>query len=63
VAQPPSVRREILSGALLIVTFVFQVARVDGLSMEPTLKGHDRLIVNRLTYRGVPDSQVARPLL
>jgi signal peptidase I len=61
VAQPASVRLEILSGlqtlasggayALLIVTFVFQVARVGGLSMEPTLKDHDRLIVNRLTYR------------
>jgi signal peptidase I len=56
-----SIWREVLSGvqtlasggayALLIVTFVFQVARVDGLSMEPTLKDHDRLIVNRLTYR------------
>ena len=32
--------------ATLIVTFGFQVARVDGLSMAPTLEDHDRLIVN-----------------
>lgn len=36
--------------ATLIVTFGFQVARVDGLSMAPTLEDHDRLIVNKLTY-------------
>ena len=51
---------EILSGvqtlvsaavyATLIVTFVVQVARVDGLSMAPTLEDHDRLIVNKLVY-------------
>ena len=53
--------REILAGvqtlvsaavyATLIVTFGFQVARVDGLSMAPTLEDHDRLIVNKLVYR------------
>ncbi len=53
-------RREIVSGvqtlvsaavyATLIVTFGFQVARVDGLSMAPTLEDHDRLIVNKLVY-------------
>jgi signal peptidase I len=37
--------------ATLIVTFGFQVARVDGLSMAPTLQDHDRLIVNKLIYR------------
>jgi len=52
--------REIVSGlqtlvsaavyATLIVTFGFQVARVDGLSMAPTLGDHDRLIVNKLVY-------------
>ncbi len=52
--------RELLSGAqtlmsaavyaTLIVTFGFQVARVDGLSMAPTLEDHDRLIVNKLVY-------------
>jgi signal peptidase I len=52
--------REILSGvqtlfsaavyATLIVTFGFQVARVDGLSMAPTLEDRDRLIVNKLVY-------------
>ncbi len=36
--------------ATLIVTFGFQVARVDGLSMSPTLEDHDRLIVNKLVY-------------
>jgi len=36
--------------ATVIVTFGFQVARVDGLSMAPTLEDHDRLIVNKLVY-------------
>ncbi|MDR1990860.1 MAG: signal peptidase I [Acidobacteriaceae bacterium] len=36
--------------ATLIVTFGFQIARVDGLSMEPTLEDRDRLIVNKLVY-------------
>src|SRR5438128_614213 len=54
------VGREIVSGlqtlvsaavyATLIVTFGFQVSRVDGLSMAPTLEDHDRLIVNKLVY-------------
>jgi signal peptidase I len=66
VAEPPAgttwrrVGAEVLSGvqtlfsaavyATLIVTFCFQVARVDGLSMAPTLQDHDRLIVNKLVY-------------
>ena len=37
--------------ATLIVTFVGQVARVDGQSMAPTLQDHDRLIVNKVAYR------------
>jgi signal peptidase I len=37
--------------ATLIVTFGFQVARVDGQSMAPTLEDQDRLIVNKLAYR------------
>jgi hypothetical protein len=36
--------------ATLIVTFGFQVARVDGMSMAPTLEDHDRLIVDKLVY-------------
>ena len=36
--------------ATIIVTFGFQVARVDGESMTPTLENHDRLIVNKLVY-------------
>ena len=37
--------------AALIVTFGFQVARVEGQSMAPTLADQDRLIVNKLEYR------------
>jgi signal peptidase I len=37
--------------ATLIVTFGFQVARVEGRSMAPTLEDQDRLIVNKLAYR------------
>ena len=37
--------------ATLIVTFGFQVARVEGQSMAPTLADQDRLIVNKLRYR------------
>jgi signal peptidase I len=40
--------------ATLIVTFGFQVARVEGQSMAPTLNDQDRLIVNKLEYR-LPD--------
>ena len=41
--------------ATLIVTFGFQVARVEGQSMAPTLADQDRLIVNKLAYRiGTP---------
>jgi signal peptidase I len=36
--------------ATLIVTFVFQVARVEGHSMEPTLHDQDRLVVNKMAY-------------
>jgi signal peptidase I len=43
--------------ATLIVTFGFQVARVEGQSMAPTLEDQDRLIVNKLAYR-LHDPQV-----
>jgi len=36
--------------ATVIVTFGFQVARVDGESMVPTLEDRDRLIVNKMAY-------------
>jgi signal peptidase I len=36
--------------ATLIVTFGFQVARVEGQSMVPTLEDQDRLIVNKWKY-------------
>src|SRR5262245_9860768 len=37
--------------ATVIVTFGFQIARVDGESMLPTLSDHDRLVVNKLIYQ------------
>ena len=38
-----------------IVTFVLQVARVEGQAMAPTLENRDRVIVNKLAYqRGEP---------
>jgi signal peptidase I len=37
--------------ATLIVTFLFQIARVEGQSMAPTLSDQDRLVVNKLVYR------------
>jgi len=37
--------------ATVIITFGFQIARVDGLSMAPTLSDQDRLIVNKFAYR------------
>jgi signal peptidase I len=37
--------------ATIIVTFVGQVARVEGFSMTPTLHDQDRLVVNKLAYR------------
>jgi signal peptidase I len=43
--------------ATLIVTFGFQVARVEGQSMAPTLAHQDRLIVNKAAYR-LGDPQV-----
>jgi signal peptidase I len=36
--------------AVLIITFIGQVARVEGSSMEPTLHDEDRLVVNKLAY-------------
>jgi signal peptidase I len=36
--------------ATLIVTFVAQIARVEGFSMAPTLADQDRLVVNKLIY-------------
>ena len=43
--------------ATLIVTFGFQVARVEGQSMAPTLEDQDRLIVNKAAYK-LGDPQV-----
>ena len=37
--------------ATLVITFGFQVARVEGRSMEPTLHDDDRLVVNKLAYQ------------
>jgi signal peptidase I len=35
----------------LIFTFGFQVKRVEGMGMAPTLQDQDRLIVNKIPYR------------
>ncbi|MYN67704.1 MAG: signal peptidase I [Acidobacteria bacterium] len=43
--------------ATLIVTFGFQVARVEGKSMQPTLEDQDRLIVNKAIYKFFEDPQ------
>lgn len=43
--------------ATLLITFVFQIARVEGTSMAPTLQDQDRLVVNKLAYR-LHDPQV-----
>jgi signal peptidase I len=43
--------------ATLLITFVGQVARVQGTSMAPTLEDQDRLIVSKLAYR-LADPQV-----
>ena len=45
--------------ATLIVTFGFQVARVEGQSMAPTLADQDRLIVNKAAYRFFEDRRSA----
>ena len=37
--------------ALLIHLFLAQATRVEGYSMEPTLYGHQRLIIEKLSYR------------
>jgi signal peptidase I len=37
--------------SVFIVTFLFQVARIEGHAMEPTLQDQERVIVNRLVYR------------
>jgi signal peptidase I len=37
-----------------VITFLFQVARVEGRAMEPTLVDQDRLIVNKFAYRSGP---------
>ena len=37
--------------ALIAASFVFQVARVEGQAMAPTMKDQDRLLVNRMAFR------------
>jgi signal peptidase I len=42
-------------GVLFATTFVIQLRRVDGASMQPTLDNHDFLVVDRLAYEiGTP---------
>jgi signal peptidase I len=65
VGNQSSIRHRVLIGAaaslpllifsimldVLIVTFLFQSARVEGHAMEPALEDQERLIVNKLAYR------------
>jgi signal peptidase I len=37
--------------AILVTTFVIQVARVNGHAMEPTISDQDRVVVNKFSYR------------
>jgi signal peptidase I len=37
--------------AIFVVTFLLQVSRVEGISMQPTLHGGDYALVNKITYR------------
>jgi signal peptidase I len=37
--------------AVVMTTFLFQVARVEGHAMEPTIANQDRLVVNKLAYQ------------
>jgi hypothetical protein len=37
--------------SVFIVTFLLQVARIEGHAMEPTLQDQERVVVNRLVYR------------
>ena len=55
---PLDVLRELVSTilpavliALLIHLFLAQATRVEGYSMEPTLYGHQRLVIEKLSYR------------
>ena len=42
--------------AIFVTTFLFQMARIEGHAMEPTLNDQDRLVVNKLAYqRRAPD--------
>jgi signal peptidase I len=38
-------------GITLMVTFVYQVARVEGQAMAPTLADQDRVVINKWVYR------------
>ena len=37
--------------SVFVVTFLFQVARIEGQAMTPTLQDQERVIVNKLVYR------------
>ena len=40
-----------LAASMFLSVFVFQVARVQGYAMEPTLNDQDRLVINKLVYQ------------
>ena len=37
--------------SVFVVTFLFQIARIEGQAMAPTLEDQERVIVNKLVYR------------
>ena len=40
--------------AIFVVTFLLQISRVEGVSMQPTLRGGEYTLVNKITYRRSP---------
>src|SRR5699024_11719469 len=36
--------------AIILNTFIFSSSIVEGISVEPTLKDNDRILINKLTY-------------
>jgi signal peptidase I len=40
-----------IMSVIFVSTFVLQTARVQGQAMAPTINDHDRVVVNKLTYR------------
>src|SRR5256885_13525727 len=37
--------------AVVLIVFIYQPVKVEGTSMEPTLKNDERIFINKFTYR------------